>query len=864
MAFEIGIDLGTTFSVIAVNGKVQLSDEYGDGTYLEECDVTVIPTPDGDLTFPSVIIDAADSERGWLFGHEAMAEALEGRAPIMFSKRKIGTSEKFILASGEVTAKDVARELLRHLKSCAEQALGEPVTRAAITHPAYFDRASVEETRLAAVEAGFHEDGVVMLMEPVAAALSFSRADDRDPLRILTYDLGGGTFDVTFLERREGVIQVLGFDGDHLMGGYNFDRELAHWIRLQVEARGRPVAIDETTEDGRGRIARLLQLAEGIKVKLATAKDDEVKVNVRSHDILIDADGRPIQVNERLTRPEFVALIQPHLDKAIECCRRTLDKAGAKPEELDEVVLVGGSSYGPWVAASIKEAFPTAEAKLFAPDLCVGAGAAVYAKLTFPPRAASDEAIVEVEAPDITPLDVISVSGTVARTDGQDPSQLQVSLRSGSAELGPNEVVNGRFYFPDIELNLDGPTEFVLSVRDEDGRTVVEHSFTSTYSPDDAQAAEIDTVLPRPLFVETAAGLVRLAEEGKVLPAVCEAEYQAQHQLQSLDLNLFQEGERVGQIIIESDGATIPAKSKIQLNVRVSARNEITASAEIASPEGEAVPVKCVQVVYRIPEIPSQEELQQWLQDLYVRFDQKVAGNPFLAGELGPPAVRLLEAAAKLMSQQPVERPEVLAVLKLLDNLLDPPDDPMNPSRFQILEEICKIRMFADMKLSGLRRVQSGSEDNGEKDESLAAKIKECEEQLAILETLQHAAPQVHQLRDRRSWAKIGHSLSEVFHRINETEYESAQQVKEAALRDVQREQRRLTQQLDAIARRGDGERWESAAAEMMQQLKALENDVAALDAELSMDQIRDEIMMLLSKRLDPLRNQIDGLGVAV
>ncbi|MBI2299007.1 MAG: Hsp70 family protein [Armatimonadetes bacterium] len=359
---DIGIDLGTTFSVIAVAGRVELAPDYPAGLYLDECDVTIIPTPYGDETFPSVVIDDPERPGEHLFGLDAAQQAQEGRAPVMFSKRKIGTREGIPLGEGEVLARDVAALFLAYLKQCAEQALGRPVERAVVTHPAYFDRGAVEETREAAVQAGFDmSEPDQMLMEPVAAALAYARTDARDPLRILTYDLGGGTFDVTYLERRGGVIDMRAFDGNHLLGGFNFDRELVYWLRQRLEAQGRWRTLDEEDPDDRGRLARLLQAAETVKLNLAGARSDTTPVDFRLQYVLTDAQGRPLQVNERLTRAEFVELLQPYLQDTLDGCRRALRKAGVEADALDEVLLVGGSSQAPWVAACLAAEFAAAE-----------------------------------------------------------------------------------------------------------------------------------------------------------------------------------------------------------------------------------------------------------------------------------------------------------------------------------------------------------------------------------------------------------------------------------------------------------------------------------------------------------------------
>jgi molecular chaperone DnaK (HSP70) len=151
---DIGIDLGTTFSVIAVRGKVNLAADYPPPTYLPECDVTIIPTPQGDYTFPSVLWwDPAEPDT-YLVGSEAKQKAEEGKRPILFSKRSIGTAESLRLSGRIFTAKEVAVQFLKYFKSCAEQALGHAVERAVVTHPAYFDRNQVQQTLEAAQEAG--------------------------------------------------------------------------------------------------------------------------------------------------------------------------------------------------------------------------------------------------------------------------------------------------------------------------------------------------------------------------------------------------------------------------------------------------------------------------------------------------------------------------------------------------------------------------------------------------------------------------------------------------------------------------------------------------------------------------------------
>ena len=355
---DIGIDLGTSFCVLAVPGRVRLADGYPQGRYLEECDVTVVPTPQGQAAFASALWSPPEEPDRTIAGAEAVRMAEEGAAPILFSKREIGATNPLPLHDRGLTPRQVACQLLKHLRACAEQALEQPVLRAVVTHPACFSRPQIEQTRQAAVDAGIDMAlAEQMLPDPVAAALAYTRADRRDPLRVLIFDLGGGTCDAAVVERRGSILAVRAFDGCRLLGGYTLDRELLHWLRRCLEAKGHRLAFDEGEPAARRRFARLLALAEAAKLRLAEA-DDGAQVEFRAAGLLANAGGEPSPVLEPITRQRFVHLIQPHLDAMAQCCRRALQKAKLEPHQLDEVLLVGGSSRGPWVEHAIAEAFP--------------------------------------------------------------------------------------------------------------------------------------------------------------------------------------------------------------------------------------------------------------------------------------------------------------------------------------------------------------------------------------------------------------------------------------------------------------------------------------------------------------------------
>ncbi|HYH67187.1 MAG TPA: Hsp70 family protein, partial [Urbifossiella sp.] len=600
---DIGIDLGTTFSVLAVNGKVALAADYPPGLYLGECDVTVIPTPYGEPTFASVMMFDPDDLGRPLFAADAVLRAEEGHALVAFSKRKIGTQELIPTAARPVSAREVARGFLHHLKECAERALGRPVRRAVVTHPAYFDRNQVEETRLAAIDAGFDMGlPVQMLMEPLAAAYTYVRTDPRDPLRVLTYDLGGGTFDVTYLERNEGVIAMRSFDGDPLLGGYNFDRALVHWLRERVAARGRTVVFDEDDPADRGRLSRLLRIAEGVKIALAKAPDDATPVDFRVRNVIVDDKGKDVAVNERISRAEFVGLIRPLLDRTVAACHRALGKAKVEAEDVDEVLLVGGSTRGPWVAECVRAAFPRLTPKLFEPDLCVGAGAAIAARLTLPPLVETGACRLVLDAPEQSAVPRVSVAGRVTGTDG--PLRATLDLPTGES-LGPTELrPDGGFLFDNIDLSEDGPSRFSLTVATADGTVVIAHPFEVAYSPQTTETTAVTTVLPKSLSIETLDGLTLLAAEGAPLPARCEQTFRRLNDNPSIPLRLFQGTEPVGEVRILNIPKEGGRGSFVDLRLELTEKNQIKGTAQVRTPNGNVVARADVSIHFDTPEVP--------------------------------------------------------------------------------------------------------------------------------------------------------------------------------------------------------------------------------------------------------------------
>ncbi|MBI4602180.1 MAG: Hsp70 family protein [Planctomycetes bacterium] len=875
---DIGIDLGTTFSVIGVNGKVDLAPDYPPGIYLAECDVTVIPSPHGEQTFPSVVLDDPDAPARQLFGVEALEKSSEGYAPVMFSKRRMGTREAIPMLERTVLAREVARDFLRHLKSCAERALGRPVRRAVVTHPAYFDRGAVEETREAAIAAGFDMSlPEQMLMEPVAAALTYTRTDKRDPLRLLTYDLGGGTFDVTYMERAGGVIDVRAFDGDSLLGGYNFDRELVHWLRTRLEARGRAVSFDETRPEDRARLARLLRLAEGVKIALAKAPSSDAPVEFRVRGVLVDASGREVQANERLSRAELVRMIQPYIDRTLECSRRALEKAKVGPSDVDEVLLVGGSTYGPWISESVAAAFPGSRPKLFFPDLCVGAGAAIHAKMVLPPVVEAPGCKVLLEVPETSVLEMINVAGTVMGAgDGRAAAPLAVTLRlPDGSDLGPRDLTaEGRFYFPGVALQEGAANAFVLRVARRDGGLVLEHAFQVLHAPESADASSVTTVLPRPLFILTQEGLVPLAEEGVALPARCCQTFQRQNDNPNLSILLYQEADPIGEIRIEDIPAEGGRGSLVDLEVEVTEKNQVRGAARVRTKEGRIVAKANVGVHFDVPEVPSAEELIRRYGELAERWRGLRDQGQALGAEARSRAEGLLAEVARMLEQQPLERQEVHEALRRLARVLEPPKDDMDPTRevfcqaaARCLESLGEMRAKASAVLGSAREGGKASQTDAAEAQQARKALEKVDRYGKLVETIVQEGLQAHARRDREHWARLYDALTDVEAQVRERRKVEAPPtviVKLFTQMKIMSSMSRLEEAAGKIEEAGRWDDWRGEVQRIQRGLEEALRELHGVDDGLPADQGRAQVHRIFARKLQPLEEAIEKIGIDI
>jgi molecular chaperone DnaK len=350
MAKTIGIDLGTTNSCVAV---------------IEGGEPVVIANAEGSRTTPSVVAFAKNGER--LVGQVAKRQAVSNPDHTIASiKRQMGTSYKVKINSKEYTPQEISAMILTKLKKDAEAYLGETVTQAVITVPAYFTDAQRQATKDAGRIAGL--DVKRIINEPTAAALSYG-VDKENDQKVMVYDLGGGTFDVSIIEMGDGVQEVLATAGNNRLGGDDFDQKIIDWLVQSFKSdTGIDLSGDKTA------MQRLKDEAEKAKIELSGITTAQINIPF----ITADATG-PKHLDYTLTRAKFNELTSDLVEKTMGPVRQALSDSGLKISEIDKVLMVGGSSRIPAVQEAVKSLIGKDPFKGINPDECVAIGAAIQA-----------------------------------------------------------------------------------------------------------------------------------------------------------------------------------------------------------------------------------------------------------------------------------------------------------------------------------------------------------------------------------------------------------------------------------------------------------------------------------------------------
>ncbi|MFD1953379.1 molecular chaperone DnaK [Paenibacillus thailandensis] len=435
MSKVIGIDLGTTNSCVAV---------------MEGGEAVVIPNPEGNRTTPSVVGFKKDGER--IVGETAKRQAITNPDRTIISiKRHMGTNHKEVIDGKEYTPQEISAIILQKLKADAEAYLGQPVTQAVITVPAYFNDSQRQATKDAGKIAGLEVLRIVN--EPTAAALAYGleKAEDQT---ILVYDLGGGTFDVSILELGDGFFEVKATSGDNHLGGDDFDQVIIDYLVAEFK---KEQGIDLSKD--KAAVQRLKDAAEKAKKELSG-----VLTTTISLPFITMVDGVPQHLEVNLTRAKFEELSAPLVERTLGPTRQALSDAGLSTSDIDKVVLVGGSTRIPAVQEAIKKLTGKEPHKGVNPDEVVALGAAVQAGVL-----TGD--VKDVVLLDVTPLSLgIETAGgiftkmiernttiptsksQIFSTYADNQPSVEIHVLQGERQMAADNKTLGRFTLGDIPL----------------------------------------------------------------------------------------------------------------------------------------------------------------------------------------------------------------------------------------------------------------------------------------------------------------------------------------------------------------------------------------------------------------------------